>query len=135
MPATPEFENIDKQKTIAYLSKIITEELIKLDISEKRLGWLMGGLSQGTINKLRQGKFRNIPDYDTLAAVANYFGKKYYVFFKEISEQNCSDVDDQAMDLFALNRIHQTNSRMMLAEMASTAATQLRNFLVHDIGK
>ena len=37
---------IDRTVAIKHLSKLITNELDSLQISEQKLGWLMGGLSQ-----------------------------------------------------------------------------------------
>ena len=117
---------IDRTVAIKHLSKLITNELDSLQISEQKLGWLMGGLSQGTINKLRQGKFNNIPDFDTLEAIAIYYGQSYSQFMANLERVCPKQMVMKQSSRYILGAIYHIDDVATLAEIADISTTLLK---------
>ncbi len=117
---------IDRPSAIKYISELITNELERNQISEQRLGSMMGGLSQGTINKLRQGKFNNIPDFDTLEAIAVYFGQSYSQFMANLEQQCLRPMTQQQSEKHLIGAVYQVEDVVILAEIANAATSLLK---------
>ncbi len=118
---------VNRAKAIAYLKDLITAELQKLDISEERLGWMMGGLSQGTINKLRKGKFLNMPDFDTLEAIAFYYGKSMSEFMALLESEACESLENFPNQRVVMQTLYNTDSLELLADFSATSTAILKS--------
>ncbi|MGL4622454.1 MAG: hypothetical protein ACRCZS_25915, partial [Chroococcidiopsis sp.] len=79
---------LNYENAIKAIALIVLAELEKKTVSsQSRLGYLMQ-VSQGTISKLVQPeKFNNIPDINTLEAIAIYRNQKLWEFIKELEEE------------------------------------------------
>ncbi len=117
---------IDRPSAIKYISELIVNELERNQISEQRLGWMMGGLSQGTINKLRQGKFNNIPDFDTLEAIALYLGMSLSKFIAQLEKECFKPLTQKQSEKQLLSAIYQVEDVTTLAEVAAAANSLLK---------
>lgn len=111
---------------IALIAEIILAELAKETISSQaRLGYLMQ-VSQGTISKLIQiEKFNNIPDLNTLEAIAIYRNQKLWEFIKELEEDKAIALTPEQIKNQAIALILQLDDPQLLAEVNKMLAEQL----------
>lgn len=111
---------------IALIADIILAELAKDTISSQaRLGYLMQ-VSQGTISKLVQTeKFNNIPDLNTLEAIAIYRNQKLWEFIKELEEESAIALTPEQIKNQAIAKILEIDDPKLLAEVNKMLAEQL----------
>lgn len=124
--------NIDRERAIAFIKKLINQELETKQISEQTLGWRMGRLSQATINKLRLGKFNNIPNFDTLEAIALYFGKTLSEFIALLENECPKKPNAEVKSQLLVNLIHHVEDIKVLAEIADVATSMLKTRMIQQ---
>lgn len=117
---------LNYENAIKAIALIVLAELEKKTVSsQSRLGYLMQ-VSQGTISKLVQPeKFNNIPDINTLEAIAIYRNQKLWEFIKELEEEKAIALTPEQIKNQAIAKILEIDDPKLLAEVNMMLANHL----------